>query len=111
LLDRAADHQSIAGHPIKIQRVPAVTRSSACQVLYAGGTPDQPIAAMLAAVRDRPVLTLTDNAPDPATRGMINFIINDDRVRFEIDEAAAEQSGLSISSKLLSLAARVLGGR
>jgi uncharacterized protein DUF4154 len=111
LLERAADHQSISGRRVTIHRVPVVARSNGCQVLYAAGSPAQPVADMLAAVRGTPVLTLTDHAPDPRSRGMINFIISDNRVRFEIDEAAAEQNGLAISSKLLSLATRVLGGR
>jgi hypothetical protein len=111
LLDRAADHLVVSGRPVTIQRVAVVTRSSGCQVLYAAGSPDQSAADMLASVRGTPVLTLTDKAPDPRNHGMINFIISDNRVRFEIDEAAAEQSGLTISSKLLSLAARVTGGR
>jgi hypothetical protein len=111
LLDRAADRQSVAGLPVTILRLRVVTRSSGCQVLYAAGSPEQPVADMLAAVRGTPVLTLTDKATDPKSRGMINFIISDNRVRFEIDETTAVQNGLAISSKLLSLAARVLGGR
>ena len=111
LLDRAADHLSVSGRTVVIQRLVVVTRGSGCQVLYAAGSPIQPVADMLAAVRGTPVLTLTDKAPDPKSRGMVNFIISDNRVRFEIDEAAAEQSSLTISSKLLSLAARVTGGR
>jgi hypothetical protein len=38
---------------------------------------------------------------------MINFVIVSDRVRFEIDEAAVTRSGMSVSSKLLSLAISV----
>src|SRR5580658_142066 len=106
LLDRAADRQSIAGYPVAIRRVQVVARSTGCQVLYAAGSPEQTVADMLAAVRGTPVLTLTDQAADPKSRGMINFIISDNRVRFEIDEAAAEQNGLAISSKLLGLATR-----
>ena len=111
LLDRAADHQSISGHPLTVQRFPVVAKNNGCQVLYAGGSPEQPVADMLTAVRGTPVLTLTDNASGPKNRGMINFIVSDNRVRFEIDEAAAERNGLTISSKLLSLATRVLGER
>jgi hypothetical protein len=111
LLDRAADHQSIAGHPITVQRLPVVVKNNGCQVLFAGGSPEQPVADMLAAIRGTPVLTVTDTASDPANRGVINFIISEDRVRFEIDETAAEQNGLAISSKLLSLATRVIGER
>jgi YfiR/HmsC-like len=55
------------------------------------------------------VLTVTDGAADPDNRGIINFVISDGRVRFEIDNLAAEASRLTISSKLLSLAVRVAG--
>jgi hypothetical protein len=44
-------------------------------------------------------------------RGIINFVISDGHVRFEIDKGAAAVNGLTISSKLLSLAVRVLDGR
>lgn len=111
LLDRVADHQTIAGHPVEVRRLPTISRDSGCQVLFVGGSSNQPVAAMLTAVRGTPVLTLTDNSHDPQTRGIINFIISDGRVRFEIDDTAAAQNQLSISSKLLSLAVRVLGGR
>ncbi len=57
-----------------------------------------------------PVLTVTDGATDPAAKGIINFVIADDRVRFEIDNSAALADGLTISSKLLSLAVHVTGG-
>ena len=37
-------------------------------------------------------------------KGVVNFVIQDNRVRFEIDEDAAARTGIAISSKLLSLA-------
>jgi hypothetical protein len=40
-------------------------------------------------------------------KGIVNFVIVDDRVRFEIDDAEAARRGLRISSKLLSLAVSV----
>ena len=57
-------------------------------------------------MRGAPVLTVTDDAGDPAARGMIDFVLRDGRVRFRIDPRAAERSGLVISSKLLSLAVK-----
>ena len=56
------------------------------------------------------MLTVTDAATDPAAKGIINFVIEDDRVRFEIDNSTAAAGGLTISSKLLSLAVHVTGG-
>ena len=52
------------------------------------------------------MLTVTDARAGPQ-RGMIHFTIVGGRVRFFIDEAAASDRGLSISSRLLALAAGV----
>jgi len=49
------------------------------------------------------VLTVTDGGRGGDV-GIIQFVMEDGHVRFDIDEAAARASGLSISSKLLSLA-------
>ena len=38
---------------------------------------------------------------------MINFVVTDGHVRFEINPIAAERGRLKVSSKLLQLAARV----
>jgi len=53
------------------------------------------------------VLTVTDSMTDPRSKGIINFVIDNNRVRFEIDNRAAAENGLTISSKLLSLAISV----
>ena len=55
------------------------------------------------------MLTVTDNATDPAATGIINFLIVDDHVRFDINNSTAAAGGLTISSKLLSLAVHVTG--
>jgi hypothetical protein len=39
---------------------------------------------------------------------MINFVLENDRVQFEVNHKAAEQAGLKISSKLLSVAKFVI---
>jgi hypothetical protein len=53
-----------------------------------------------------PLLVVTSQAAE-GHKGIINFVIRDDRVRFEIDDAEAARRGLTISSKLLSLAVSV----
>lgn len=109
LLNRVADHQLIAGHPVVVLHLTVVSRDNGCQILFAGGSREQSVADMLAVERGTPVLTMTDDGLDAPSRGIINFVIQDNRVRFEIDDRAAAQNGLTISSKLLSLAVRVVG--
>jgi hypothetical protein len=54
------------------------------------------------------VLTVTDAEEEPRATGIVNFLVVDNRVRFEIDQRAAAENHLVISSKLLSLASRVI---
>jgi hypothetical protein len=97
----------VAGRPLTVQRLAVATRNSGCNVLYASGSPSQSVADILMMVRDTPVLTLTNEGADPKSRGIINFIVRDNHVRFEIDDALAAEAGITISSKLMSLAANV----
>ena len=53
------------------------------------------------------MLTVTDAAVSRDEKGIVHFVIHDDRVRFEIDDRAAAENGLMISSKVLSLALSV----
>ncbi len=110
VLDRAVNGQDVAGHPIVVRRLASVSGNPGCAVMYVTGSDIQSAAVALAAVHGLPELTVTDGATDPAAKGIINFVIQDDRVRFDIDLSAAAAAGLTISSKLLSLAVHVTGG-
>lgn len=100
LLDRAVAGQSAGGRPIELWRRPQFDRGSGCHLLYGSGPQD--------GLRGEPVLTVSDaDAPDgPMAGAVITFVLQDDRVRFVIDAAAARDNHLSISSKLMSLAVR-----
>ena len=65
-----------------------------------------PRASERPAVEDEPVLTVTDSR-NGGQRGIIHFAIVGGRVRFYINEAAAADRNLSISSRLLALAISV----
>lgn len=94
--------ESAAAGQVIVRRLAAVDRGSGCQVLYVSGSSRQSVAQALQAVRGAPVLTVTD-ATRAGPRGMIHFVVFQDRVRFHVDASQAAQGGLSISSKLLAL--------
>ena len=106
VLDQAVRGQRIGDRPIVVVRLDRVERGAPCTILFAAPSRRQPPADALDRVRGQPVLTVTDEAADPNARGMIDFVLRDGRVRFRIDPRAAERGGLSISSKLLSLAVK-----
>jgi hypothetical protein len=104
LLDQAIDGQTVGGRPIFATRWRALPDLFVCQIAYVSDSGPQSAAAVLAQLRGKPVLTVTDIARSPATRGIVNFVIAGNRVRFEIDNGTATLDRLLISSKLLSLA-------
>lgn len=103
-LNRAARAQTAHGRSLSVRRPRSAEAAAGCHILYVGKgggglVPNGP----------RAVLLVTDAAVS-ADRGMIHFVISDERVRFHIDLQAASRSGLSISSRLLNLALSVRGG-
>jgi hypothetical protein len=102
LVDRAAAGQTVDQHPIAIRRLASGDGAGACQIAFVNGGSAHATAGILAALRNRPVLTVTDGAS--GARGMIHFTVHQGRVRFYIDNVAAVRSNLSIDSRLLSIA-------
>lgn len=111
LLDQTVDGKTVGARPIAVRRLQRLDRGSGCHIAYVSGSSSQSVAAALAAADGAGVLTVTDASRPGAARGMIHFVVRDDRVRFHIDDRAAARSGITISSKLLSLALSVRSRR
>jgi hypothetical protein len=60
--------------------------------------------AYLVAARDSPTLTVGESPEFIAEGGIVNFVVEDGRIRFQIDPGAAARVNLRISSHLLRLA-------
>lgn len=106
-LDKAVAGERINGRNVVIRRLKTVGQNSGCHILYIGDSDAQRVAQIVAAVSGGSVLTISDTRGHGSSTGIIDFVIKDNRVRLEIDDEAAAQNGLVISSKLLSLALSV----
>jgi len=106
LLDAAAAAEQIDGHGVQVRRLPDERGAAACHLAFVQGRQAADTGRLLLALRGQPILTITDARAGPQ-RGMIHFTNLSGRVRFFINEAEAAQRGLSISSRLLALAAGV----
>jgi hypothetical protein len=98
ILDEAVAGQQVQGHAVTVRRLKAAARDPACHIAYLGAD------ARAENWRGSSALVVTDGAN---TSGVISFVVKDNRVRFIVDDEAAAQSGLAISSKLLSVALAV----
>lgn len=107
-VEKTIASQRVGDHPIILRRLAVADPKAGCHLLFAAGSPAQTVAEELDTVRGAPTLTVTDSG-DP-TPGIIQFVVIDGRVNFDIDAAAAAANHLTISSKLLALAHSVTQG-
>lgn len=105
---RMAAAASVGGRPIEVRRLLRPEVPEGLHAVFVTRAMATHAGAVIAAARGRPVLTITELDPEAAA-GMINFVVVDDKVRFDILLPLAVQSGLKISVRLLGVARRVEG--
>lgn len=111
-LDQFLADKSLLGHRLKVQRLGKAEWAKTCEIAFISSSEKPHLPSILDQLSSTNVLTVGDT-PGFAEMGvMINFILQDDHVRFEINVGAAKRAGLRISSRLLSLAkiVRTQGG-
>jgi hypothetical protein len=101
---------SIGGRPVLIRKLRRGDPIDGYHILFVGGTDGGRPAEVLASAKGKPVLTVTESADTFALGSIINFVIVDDKVRFDVALREAELCNLRVSARLLSVARKVVGG-
>jgi len=104
-LDETIRGEAVNGRKVTVQRLSDAPSPHACQVVYFGMS-DKDAARILNAVGPG-VLTVGEGDAFVRGGGMIGFVLDSRRVRFDINQTAAESAGLKLSSRLLSVARSV----
>jgi hypothetical protein len=79
-----------------------------CHVLFICSSEKEELKETINSVKNHSVLTVGETQGFLEAGGVINFLMEEEKVRFEINLAAARRAKLKISSKLLRLAKRVV---
>jgi hypothetical protein len=106
-LSRVVAGRVIDGRPIVVRDLHGDDPLHDVHVLFVAGDSRAEVDDLLATLRDVPALVVTQTARALPSGSVINFVIVDDRVRFDVALAAAERRHLKISSLLLRVARRV----
>lgn len=85
-------------------RRPGLEELDGCHILFVSRSEAERFGTVLSKVGGRPVLTVADTDGFLQAGGAINFVLEGNKVRFLINQKAAERNGLRISSRLLRLA-------
>jgi hypothetical protein len=110
-LAQVAAGRSVGGRTIVVRRLRAGESLAGIHILFFGKAETARLDE-IARAAPHPILTVTESEGALAHGSMVNFVIDDRRVRFEIALDTVENNGLKMSSRLLSVARDVrMGGR
>lgn len=107
ILDTVLANETIAGKPAQARRLTRATEASTCHILFISSAESGHLPEILSSLNGGGVLTVSDMERFTDRGGMIQFVWDRQRVRFEVNLAAAARAGLALSSDLLKVATRV----
>ena len=103
-LQKLATKKLVDNKPIEIIHFEVFQDIKFCHILFISESENQNIAEILTALGNNPTLTIGDS-PDYCERGiMINFFLQNEKVKFEMNPVILENIGLKASSQLQKLA-------
>lgn len=106
-IKRTVEGEVVQGRPLVMTQPQTPQEGAGCQILFVGHTEHQRAATLLAAVRDLPVLTVGDSSHFVEQGGTIQFVLVDNRVRFDVNLRSAQRANLKVSANLLRVARKV----
>jgi YfiR/HmsC-like len=110
VLDEIVQGETVNARKVTVQRISQPpgnqqTGPQTCQVLFVGD-PDKGTAKTLSSM-GRGVLTVGEGDRFLRDGGMVALVVDNHRVRFDINQAAATGAGLGLSARLLNVARAV----
>lgn len=104
VLDKALAGETIGGKSVVARRISTPQESGNCQVLFLSSTEEGRLDKIIEAIDKEAVLTVSDMPQFSEHGGMVQFVLEDKRVRFEVNLTAAQNAGLTLRSELLRVA-------
>ncbi len=92
------------GRPIDVRKITTRDNPGVCQIVFISDAEQKNAAGMLASAENTSALTIGESEGFAERGGVVNLVIQDAKIRFEINTGAAERKHLIISSRLLTLA-------
>lgn len=100
--------RTVNGRSLAVRKLQRGDSLANIHVLFLGRLERNRLVEVFAALKGRPVLTVTDSQDAYALGGMINFVVAKDRLRFEVALSPVEASRLKISALMLAAAYKVV---
>jgi hypothetical protein len=96
--------KTVDNRPVVIERFKSIGQARQCHIVFVSQSEGFHLADIILHLRGECVLLVGESDGFAEAGGVIQFVIEDNRVHFLINPDAAGRAGLKISSQLLSLA-------
>jgi hypothetical protein len=106
-LDEVVRDRSVRGRPLAIVRTSDVKTLKPVHVAFISASESGRAAELIGALAGRSVLTVGDTESTGRAGAVVNFVMAQGKVRFDVNAAAAKRGRIELSSQLLKLARRI----
>lgn len=103
-LEHTVQNKRVNGRPLVVKHLAGPQESKGCQVVFFCGNDKNRLKQLLDSLPSTSILTVGEADQFAQRGGMINFVKDANRLRFDINVDAASRAGIRISSRLLQLA-------
>jgi hypothetical protein len=110
-LDQIVQGETVKNHPLVVHRSHSVDDLKTCHILFVSRSEKARLGQILPPLQGSSILTVGETEGFTQNGGVINFFVEGDKLRFEINMDAANRGKLRISSQLLSLSRIVVTAR
>ncbi len=104
VLSETVSGRSVGRRPVGVETIASLDAAGGCHLLFLDDSVPAEGVAVAGQLGELAVFTISDRGGFAAGGGIANFILVDQKIRFEINPSAARRAGLKISSSLLRLA-------
>jgi hypothetical protein len=110
-LTRLVAGRTVHNRPVSVRKLKRGASLAGIHILHVGRAEGARAADSVTAARGLPILVVTDSVNAFEQGGTINFVLVGDKLRFDVAPPSSEVGNLKISSRLLSVARKVVTGR
>ncbi|HEX8949494.1 MAG TPA: YfiR family protein [Dissulfurispiraceae bacterium] len=106
-LQQEVGEARVGTHPVEIRRMEKAENARGCHMVFISRSEESRLKQVLAPLRNTSVLIVSDTGDTSEfcrQGGMVGLVMDDGKVRFELNSKAAEQAGLKIDSRLKRIA-------
>ena len=104
ILDRVLEGKKVNGRVFLVKRLKSVLDLKECHIVFVSSSEMTHLIEAIHSVKGMPILTIGEIPGFAKRGGVINLVLEDNKVHFEVNVEAAKAADLTISSRLLALA-------